>query len=509
MSFSVACKQLQKILGKKYFNPEKRVLYPKNSQQVQKCLQIANRYKITLHPISTGKNWGYGNIIPEKNSFILDLHRLNKIIELNKKLGYVVIQPGVTFRQLFDYLRSENSGLIMTPTGSSPETSVIANTLERGVGKGFYGDRLHSACAYEVISPEGKIIHTGFGQFKNAKTRHLHRLGLGPNLDNLFSQSNFGVVTQMTVWLQKIPEYLQLCTFKIKTEKKFLEFIDILQTMAAKEIIRPVFSVINDYKMLMLSQQYPWEETSVTPLPEKIKSSLMKKHNIFAWQAGFTLSSPNKKIGILYRSLIKKYLAPYVHDLSFIDASKEECEEFIKNADLNLKKGTTRQSLKRFILSNQLGTSLNTSIANIYWRKKTKPPTKMDPYADQCGITWIAPAIPFTSHDIKNATSLIKKIMLSHGFEPGLTISFISSRCALIIGGIVYDKENRKENKSALACQKQLISALAKNGYYPYRLPITAMNILNNINPSNKSILKNIKQILDPNHILSPGRYET
>ena len=46
----------------------------------------------------------------------------------------------------------------------------------------------------------------GFGAMEGNETWHLYRRGLGPSLDPLFMQSNFGVVTKMGVWLMPMPE---------------------------------------------------------------------------------------------------------------------------------------------------------------------------------------------------------------------------------------------------------------------------------------------------------------
>ncbi len=42
-------------------------------------------------------------------SIVLDLHRMNKIIEVNEKLAYAVVEPGVTFADLYDSLRKQES----------------------------------------------------------------------------------------------------------------------------------------------------------------------------------------------------------------------------------------------------------------------------------------------------------------------------------------------------------------------------------------------------------------
>lgn len=81
----------------------------------------------------------------------MELGLLNRIVDYNENLAYVTLEPGVTQRQLFEYLEGKKSNLMMSVTGSTPDSSLIGNTLERGVGKGPLGDRFAHICGLEVV----------------------------------------------------------------------------------------------------------------------------------------------------------------------------------------------------------------------------------------------------------------------------------------------------------------------------------------------------------------------
>ncbi len=71
---------------------------PDNVEEVQKVVKIANAYKIPLYTISTGKNLGYGGSAPVlSGSVVLDLKRMNRILEVNEKNAYVLVEPGVSY----------------------------------------------------------------------------------------------------------------------------------------------------------------------------------------------------------------------------------------------------------------------------------------------------------------------------------------------------------------------------------------------------------------------------
>ena len=81
------------------------VLQPDSAKDVQQIVKIAAKFNVGLYPISTGNNWGYGSANPVRdNNIIVDLSRMNRIIEVNQKLAYTVIEPGVTQQQLYEYL---------------------------------------------------------------------------------------------------------------------------------------------------------------------------------------------------------------------------------------------------------------------------------------------------------------------------------------------------------------------------------------------------------------------
>ena len=214
------------------------IIRPGTRAEVQECLRIANRCGVPVYPFSTGKNWGYGSRVPVHDGVLLDLGRMNRIVAFDEDLAYVTIEPGVTQRQLFDYLQERGSSLWMDATGASPDCSIIGNTLERGFGHTPLGDHCGSACGLEVVLPTGECIETGFGRFPGQKATPLHRWGVGPSLDGLFSQSNLAVVTRMTVWLMPAPESFQAFFFMCRDREGLGRVIDAMRPLRLNGTLR-------------------------------------------------------------------------------------------------------------------------------------------------------------------------------------------------------------------------------------------------------------------------------
>jgi 4-cresol dehydrogenase (hydroxylating) flavoprotein subunit len=153
------------------------ILRPASREEVQQCLRIANRRRVPVYPTSSGKNWGYGSRVPVMSAVLLDLSRMNRILDFSEELGYVTVEPGVTQAQLYSYLRDRQSNLWMDATGASPDSSLIGNTMERGFGHTPYSDHLAHACDFEVVLPTGECVQTGLSRFAGAKAGRLYRGG--------------------------------------------------------------------------------------------------------------------------------------------------------------------------------------------------------------------------------------------------------------------------------------------------------------------------------------------
>ena len=482
------------------------ILTPENKAEVMACVAIANKYQIAVYPVSRGLNWGYGLVTSSEHpGIILDLHKLNKIVNFNEKLAYVVIEPGVSFQQLAEFLVSNNSELMLSATGSSPETSIIGNTLERGIGKGSHGDRAQFICGLEIILPTGECIQTSFGRFDGAAATHVNRAGLGPCVDGLFLQSNLGIVTQMTIWLKPIPAYLQVITFSINNESRLMPLLNQLQHIALHGYAETGYTIFNDYKMLMAATQYPWEETQgQTPIHSDIKDALTKELSLPAWKGQLQIRSPSIEIGNMQRLLLMSQLNDYVDEVTHLTSSKEQSIALLKQ--YFAKKSQTSYDK---ILLRHLGISCGTNISSVYWRMKTLPPQTMQPAIDGCGLLWVCPVVPFTADHILNALTIVTKTMLHYCLEPAISISVISDKCVVLVISIVFDKTIQIENNNANHCKDNLFSALAVHGYHPYRVPANVMHLSTGDNPHYSQLLGKIKTIMDPNNILAPGRYIT
>ena len=485
------------------------ILYPATREQVQQCLRIAGRYQVPVYPVSTGKNWGYGSRVPvESDCVLLDLHRMNRIVDYSENLAYVTVEPGVTQGQLFCFLAARKSQLWMDATGSSPDCSLIGNTLERGFGHTPYGDHISNVCRFEVVLATGELLETGFGRYTNAQAASVYPWGSGPSLDGLFAQSNFGVVTRMTFWLMPAPERFEAFFFRSHKDESLPILVDALQPLRLNGTLRGAIHLGNDYKVISAIRQYPWEETNgLTPLSPDLLRKFRKEMNFGAWNGSGGLYGTRAQVAEA-RRLVQVALRGKVDKLQFLSnrlfrlASRfSRPIGIVTGWDLS-----KTLALVKPLYGLMQGVPTDQSLASVYWRKRNPPPKEMDPDKDLCGLLWCSPVAPAEGRHARIIESLAAGILPRHGFEPMLSITMITGRALMCVISISYDREVQGEDQKARACFDELRSELAVKGYPPYRLGIQSMGQIPG-GGAYGELLAAIKSSVDPAGILAPGRY--
>lgn len=485
------------------------IIRPGNREEVQECMRIATRSGTPVYPISSGKNWGYGSRMPAANNCVLlDLSRMNGIVDFNEDLGYVTVEPGVTQAQLYAFLTKRGSRLWMDSTGASPDCSLIGNAMERGFGHTPYGDHFANSCGLEVVLPEGGVIETGFARYSSAKAAAVYRWGVGPVLDGLFSQSNLGIVTRMTFWLMPAPEYFQAYYFRCEHDEGLADIIDAIRPLRMNGTVRSASHIANDYKVIGALQQYPWERMNgETPLRASLLGVMREEYKIGAWNGSGALYGTKAQVKEA-RRLLRQALKGKVDRLEFLDDRKLRLASlFAKPYEWisGWKLERTLAVLKP-VYGLMKGIPTDYPLASTYWRKRTPPPPQMDPDRDRCGLLWCSPVAPNRGTDARVIADLATHVVLDYGFEPAISITVLTDRTLSCIISLGYDREVAGEDARALACHHELLQKLAQQGYHSYRLSLGAMDAMQD-GTGYCRFLERIKLAVDPGGVLAPGRY--
>ena len=176
------------------------IVMPKTNEEVQEIMKLANKETIPLVPMGGGLTLS-GLIIPVKGGIVVDMKRMDKIIEINELSQYALIEAGVTTGQLLFYL-NENYPKLQPPIPDAPPSVTIAgNVLIHGSGylSQKYGDHGAMINGLEVVLPNGDICKLG----SCAVSKYWFARGPIPDLIGLFISSfgTMGIITKLSIQL--------------------------------------------------------------------------------------------------------------------------------------------------------------------------------------------------------------------------------------------------------------------------------------------------------------------
>ncbi len=457
-------------------------LRPANAAEVATCLAIASREGVRVHPVSRGKNWGYGSRVPHLDgAVVLDLSRLDRIVDFDERLAYVTVEPGVTFRQLAAYLRSCRARVWASVTGGPADGSVLANALERGDGSGPLGDRFGQLCGLEVALPNGELVHTGFARFAGSSVAPLAKWGVGPALDGLFSQGGPGVVTRATIWLAPYPKQFSLAAFRVADDAALPSVIDAVRELALAGVTTATVPVWNDLKAMAIAGQYPWDDVASTPLPAAVREHLRQRGGFGRWNGTISLYAGSRLHAEALRGLVEHALGGLA-ELSFRDgpsdplaATDEEC-------------------------GPMLGVPHDRSAAAVYWRKRMPVPAVLDPDRDRCGFLWLGHAVPCEGSHARAIADLYEEELSRDGFEPAIALLAVTPRVLSAVAQIAYDRDVPGEDERARACHDRAFARASESGYPPFRLGVQSPALAGE--PGFTALLTALRHAIDPRGVL-------
>ncbi|EED33974.1 FAD linked oxidase domain protein [gamma proteobacterium NOR5-3] len=488
------------------------VLRPGSIEEVQAILRIANEHIVPVYPISTGLNTGYGSRLPAKSGcVIMELKRLDAIVEYNAELGYVRVQPGVTQQMLFDFLVAQNAPFWIDVTGASPHHSMIGNIAERGFGHTAFSDHFAHVGGFKVVLPQGDLLRTGFGQYENAQAVDVYRWGVGPHYDGLFTQSNLGVIVEATIWLMPKPDYMQFFSCKVESDADLPKLIEALKPLRLDGTIKSAMHIGNDYKMIAAIQSYPFDVAKgATPLPKDVLDAKSKEWDCGPWNVSGALYGTRAEVRAA-RGRIKKALRGKVHRLMFMDELLLKlAETFAKPYQMIT--GTNLPELMKMlkpVFGMTKGEPSDGMLPSNYWRKPSMPEASVDlsPEQDRCGVMWIAPIAPNSGAHAEAIWHIVRDTMLTHGYEPAVSITMLTERTIDCVVNIAYDRDVEGQDEQAMACHDSMLEQFCAAGYYPYRLGIQTVGKMPPRTDAYETFMNGIRDQLDPKRILAPGRY--
>jgi len=520
--------------GLQYLNNKQRYLFAvitiTQRDEIKILLDLANDYasdedlNYSLYPVSTGNNWGYGTSQPSglsKRIILLDLSQLTNIIFYDDELGLVTLEPGVTQQQLSDYLIRLGDNYMVPVTGAGPDCSVLANALERGYGITPYTDHFSAVNSVQGYWGNGRPYQSAINELDQSQEKLVDKTfkwGLGPYLDGLFTQSNFGIVTQMTIRLAKKKPAFTSFFVKIDDDALLEEVIPLIrQVLQDYEGIVGSINLMDKRRILSMFAKNPSGSTSHQVMKNDEIGKLAKSQQVPSWTiVGSIYGSKNvvkavkSEINTLFKQLPCKRIysnsptivitntivnllpKSLISRIPFLTMVSEQLDSFNKGKEI------------------MLGKPNKVALKLAYWRhKEAEKFTKesLSPAQDGCGLLWYAPLVTMKAEKMREFVNFVRETCPKFNIEPFITFTNLRHDCVDSTIPIVFDLSNPVAVKDAHDCLKELVTKGLQRGFVPYRLNIDQQQWLLNKDNDFWKTVEQLKSTLDGNNILSQGRY--
>ncbi|MBU0599779.1 FAD-binding protein [bacterium] len=189
------------------------VTRPTSKEEVSQIISLANQERIPVYPraAATGTT---GGCLPTRGGIVIDLTKMDKIIEIDTKNLLAIVEPGVITATLQSEV--EKRGLFYPPDPASSKTCTIGGNIAECAGglRGLrYGTTKDYVLGLEVVLPTGEIINIGSKTLKSVTGYNLSQLIVG-------SEGTLGIITKAVLKLLPLPECVNtiLIAFEDKSE---------------------------------------------------------------------------------------------------------------------------------------------------------------------------------------------------------------------------------------------------------------------------------------------------
>lgn len=186
--------------------PPDLVVFVEDAAEIPPIVQICRENRVPLIPFGTGSSLE-GHLNAPLGGISLDVAGLNKIIAVNPEDLDCVVEPGVTRKQLNEYLRSYGLFFPIDPGADASIGGMVA-TRASGTNAVRYGTMKDNVIALEAVLPDGTMIKTANRARKTSAGYDLTRLLIG-------SEGTLGILTRITLKLHALPEAISagICPF--------------------------------------------------------------------------------------------------------------------------------------------------------------------------------------------------------------------------------------------------------------------------------------------------------
>ena len=182
------------------------VVFAQNTQDVQDVVRICAEHRVPVVAFGAGSSLE-GQVNAPAGGVSLDMTGMNRVVAVHAEDLDCVVEPGVTRRELNEYLRDTGLFFPIDP-GANATLGGMASTRASGTNAVRYGTMRENVLALKAVMPDGRLIETSKRVKKTAAGYDLTRLLVG-------AEGTLGIITELTLKLQGIPQAISggICPF--------------------------------------------------------------------------------------------------------------------------------------------------------------------------------------------------------------------------------------------------------------------------------------------------------
>ncbi|MAW81949.1 MAG: FAD-linked oxidase [Parvularcula sp.] len=449
---------------------------PESVEEVQAIVRVANEHRLPLWPVARGKNLGYGAAAPVlAGSAVLDMTRMNKILDVDERFAYATLEPGVGFYQFHEHLTNNDIPLWMSVPANG-WGSVIGNALERGIGYTPYGDHTSKLCGLEVVTPTGELVRTGMGAMEGNKSWAHYPYSFGPSWDQMFAQSNLGVVTKANMWMMPEPEMTAHTQVNLPEMEDIEWAMDILADLRLRGVIEHnvVFgNYLHDASAF--TTRADWYDGE-GPIPDEVAEKIQETYNVGWWTFHLSLFG----------------------DGSIVEAKQKIVSDaFEPRLGKKLEWRHWRKGQPREPFSIAVGVPMVLPLNVVNWM------------GGRGGHIGFSPVLPPSGELAYDAFLRRKRRFEEAGLDYYSSFT-VGHRHIANVNMILYNRDDADMVRRTKELFTQMIADAREEGYGEYRTHIEYMDpVAETYDFNNHALMRlneTVKDALDPNGIIAPGR---
>ena len=480
--------------------PALAVVRPASAQALVDVITVAAERGHALIARGGGMSYSSGYVPQETDSIILDLSKLDQVVDINRSDMYVTVEAGCTWQALHQALQGTGcrtpywgplSGIHATVGGSLSQNSIF-------LGSGRYGSAADSALSLEVALADGTILHTGSGAQPHGSPFFRY---FGPDLTGLFccDSGALGIKLKATLPLLPALEARRFASF---------DFADYPQMFAAMSAIARAGLAMECYGFDPFLQQQRLQRESLLK-DAKALLGVMKT-------SGSVLSAV--KDGVNTALAGRRFMDDVAYSLHI---GVEEATEAQAEAQL---------SKARALCAEHNGRELENSIPKIL---RANPFTPLNNIVGPRGERW-APIHALVPHSkavtvmdgVQNILSEQRDLMAQHGIDAGYLFATVATQCFVVepvffwpdamteihrhtiepgmLNKLPGFAEDLPARRAVARIREELMNFFCAAGAahlqlgkaYPYQ---------QGLKPQNRALLQSLKKLLDPHNRINPG----